>query len=81
MYCINPLSVIGLCQIALSNNSKSIIISAANSNVSKMIVPYLKLIRKDIKVYGISRSPENDGNLKNSGFDDVYRPDQIETIK
>lgn len=46
-----------------------------------MIVPYLKLIRKDIKVYGISRSPENDGNLKNSGFDDVYRPDQIETIK
>lgn len=46
-----------------------------------MIVPYLKLIRKDIKVYGISRSPENDGNLKKSGFDEVYRPDQIETIK
>ena len=81
MFCINPLSVIGLCQIALSRNSKSIILSAATSNVSKMIVSYLKLIRKDIKIYGICRSLQYDDSLKALGFDEVYRPDQIENIK
>ena len=61
MFSINPLSVIGLCQIALSRNSKSIILSAAPSNVSKMLVSYLKLISREIKIYGISRSPQHDG--------------------
>ena len=81
MFCINPLSVIGLCQIALSRNSKSIILSAATSNVSKMLVSYIKLISRDIKIYGISRSPQYDDYLKTLGYDELYRSDEIETIK
>ena len=60
MFWINPLSVIGLCNIITERKSNQIVLSAASSNVNKMIVQYLRKKHMNKSIYGLSRSNNHD---------------------
>jgi NADPH:quinone reductase-like Zn-dependent oxidoreductase len=81
MFSINPLSVVGLCDIVSQRNSSYILLSAAASNVNKMAVQYLstRLINKTI--LGMSRSAAYDNELKKLGYDQLFRMDDFDSVK
>lgn len=81
MFSINPLSVIGLCEIVSQRKASHILLSAAASNVNKMAVQYLstRLINKTI--LGMSRSSNYDKELKKLGYDKLFRMDEFGSVK
>lgn len=75
MFCINPLSVIGLCDIVAERKSNQVVVSAASSNVNKMIVQYLRKKYLNKSIYGLSRSSSHDEELKRLGYEQLFRMD------
>lgn len=60
MCMVNPLSVLGMVDIIAEQEAKSVVLSAATSNTSQMIMKCLNRYQKDIKVFGMSRSSKYD---------------------
>ena len=60
MACINPLSIVGLCQLAMQSSPDSLILSGATSQLNKSLVQYISQKHKNIKVYGMSRNASLD---------------------
>lgn len=60
MCCVNPLSVLGMVDIIEQEKAENVVLSAASSNTSKMIMRCLAKYHKGIKVFGISRSEKYD---------------------
>lgn len=77
MFCINPLSVIGLCSIVSQRKADKILLSAAASNVNKMIVQYLTQKKLNKVILGMSRSNQHDDQLKSLGYDSLFRMDEF----
>lgn len=75
MFWINPLSVIGLCDIIAERKSNQVALSAAASNVNKMIVQYLSKKYLNKSIYGLSRSNSHDEELKRLGYEQLFRMD------
>ena len=53
---INPLSVLGMLNLIEEAGVKTILLSAATSNTSKMLTKLIKKTKPDSKVLGMSRS-------------------------
>lgn len=53
---INPISCIGLASYATKYNYETVILSAATSQLSKMLVKYIKKKTPSTKIIGFSRS-------------------------
>lgn len=70
---VNPFSVLGMVGIIEQEKVKSVVLSAATSNTSQMIMKYLKRFRKDINVIGMSRSAKYDEELIKSGYKKIFR--------
>ena len=81
MSVINPLSCIGMLNITKKENVKTILISAAASSLSKMMVRTIKQSRNfDVKnVIGMTRSRNTDSELLNIGFDEVISTEPQQT--
>lgn len=62
MVFVNPLSCIGLCQIVEREKPENVLISAAASQIGRMIIASLRNKDRNIKIYGINRS-SNKGEL------------------
>lgn len=75
MFSINPLSVMGMCDLVEKQNVKTIVLSAATSNVNKMIIRYITKKFPEKHLYGLSRSSKYDVLLKKLGLNGVYRMD------
>lgn len=78
---VNPFSVLGMMDIIEEEQARSVVLSAATSNTSRMIMKCLQRSRKDIRVFGISRSPKYDAELAEAGFHKIYRMDQTQELK
>lgn len=72
---VNPFSVLGMVDLIEQEQAQTVVLSAATSNTSQMLMRCLKKHQKDIKVFGMSRSAKYDQELKSEGFDQVYRMD------
>jgi hypothetical protein len=70
---VNPFSVLGMVGIIEQEKVKSVVLSAATSNTSQMIMKCLKRSRKDINVIGMSRSAKYDEELIKSGYNKIFR--------
>jgi NADPH:quinone reductase-like Zn-dependent oxidoreductase len=81
MFSINPLSVMGLCDIVTERNASTILLSAAASNVNKMIAQYLTKKHMNKTILGMSRSSQYDEELKKIGFDQVFRMEEFDNVK
>ena len=60
MYSINPLSVLGMADIVRNSKANTVVLSAAVSNTSKMLMRLLKKEGMVKNVIGISRSSIHD---------------------
>jgi NADPH:quinone reductase-like Zn-dependent oxidoreductase len=78
MFSINPLSVMGLCDVVAERASSQIVLSAAASNVNKMMVQYLIKTYSDKSIIGLSRSNSLDDQLKEMGYDHLFRMEEFE---
>lgn len=56
-------------------------LSAASSNVNKMMVNFIVKNMKNKIIYGLSRSDKYDGELKVMGYNQLYRMDEVEKLK
>jgi NADPH:quinone reductase-like Zn-dependent oxidoreductase len=81
MFSINPLSVMGLCDVVAERASSQIVLSAAASNVNKMMVQYLTKTYSDKCIIGLSRSNSPAEQLKGMGYDHLFRMEEIEKVK
>ena len=81
MTIVNPLSVLGMVEIAERENAQTIVLSAAASNTSKMLMKLIKKNNPSSKVYGMSRNDKYDDELKKMGYDRLFRMQQIEELK
>lgn len=57
---VNPFSVLGMVDLIEQSQAKTVVLSAATSNTSKMLMRCLKKHQRDIKVFGMSRSAKYD---------------------
>ena len=60
MCSINPLSILGMADLVDLELANTVVISAATSNTSKMLVSYILKKHPQKSIYGISRSPQYD---------------------
>lgn len=75
MACINPLSVIGLAQTVIDHAATNVVLSAAASNLNKMLIRYLRRQKKteNVQIYGLSRSEAFDEELVSLGVKKMLR--------
>jgi NADPH:quinone reductase-like Zn-dependent oxidoreductase len=81
MFSINPLSVLGLCDIVSERKASHILLSAAASNVNKMTVQYLNKTLINKTIIGMCRSATYDDDLKKIGYDSLLRMDEFDNLK
>ena len=60
MTMVNPLSVLGMVDLAEKEKIEAVVLSAATSNTSKMLMRILKDKNKNVRVFGMSRSEQYD---------------------
>ena len=60
MAMVNPISVLALTEVVRSEKAQTVVVSAATSNTSKMIMKFLKKHHPAISVLGMSRSEKYD---------------------
>lgn len=81
MFAINPLSVLGLSSIVQEQKASQVVLSAASSNVSKMVVRLLARKWPSILIYGLSRSDNLDAELKALGYHSLFRMEEAPKLK
>lgn len=53
---VNPMACIGLCDIVAQRKPQNVLISAAASQIGRMLVSYLRRKYPEMKIYGLNRS-------------------------
>ena len=81
MTIVNPLSVLGMVDITERENVQTVVLSAAASNTSRMLMKLIKKNKPDSKVFGMSRSEKYDEELRKIGYDSIFRMEQIQELK
>lgn len=69
MSIVNPLSAVGLCQLALSSNATACVQTAAASQLGKMLIYLCK--QENITLINIVRSEDQVQSLKEMGCEYV----------
>lgn len=78
---INPISCIGLASYIKKCNYETVILSAASSQLSKMLIKYIKKNYPKTKIIGFSRSEKHDEELLKIGIDEINRINNFERIE
>lgn len=78
---INPISCIGLASYINKYNYETVLLSAATSQLSKILIRYIKKKNKNTKIIGFSRTEKQDDYLKSIGIDEISRIDNTERIQ
>lgn len=71
MALINPLSCIGMCKIADEKKPENVLISAAASQIGKMIISNLRRKYPNLNIYGLNRSDKKNDELASIGITDT----------
>ena len=66
---INPVSCIGLANFIDQYNFETVILSAATSQLSRMIIRYVKKRHPKVRIIGFSRTDTTDADLLKIGID------------
>ena len=66
---INPVSCIGLANFIDQYNFETVILSAATSQLSRMIIRYVKKRHPKVRIIGFSRTDTKDADLLKIGID------------
>lgn len=53
---VNPMACIGLCSIVIRQNPQNVLISAAASQIGRMMISYLRRRFPEMKIYALNRS-------------------------
>lgn len=81
MCMVNPLSVLGMVNLIKKAGVKTVLLSAATSNTSKMIAKLVKKNHPDFQVLGMSRSEKYDTDLLKLGYNRIFRMEQMDELK
>ena len=70
---INPVSCIGLADYIDQYNFETVILSAATSQLGRMLIRYIKKKHPKVRIIGFSRTDKCDAELKKIGIDEINR--------
>ena len=65
---INPFSCIGHFDIIEKEQPNQVLLSAAASQLNKIMINYIKKKNPTVRVFGITRKPDQNESLISSGF-------------
>lgn len=68
MTVVNPLSALGLVDMAEVEKVETVVLSAAASNTSKMLARIIRQKKPNASIFGLSRSDKYDNELKQLGY-------------
>lgn len=77
---INPVSCIGMANLIDQYNFETVILSAATSQLGRMLTRFIKKKHPKVRVIGFSRTDKNDSDLLKIGVDEMNRLDNKDKI-
>ena len=77
---INPVSCIGLANFIDQYNFETVILSAATSQLGRMVIRFIKQKHPKVRIVGFSRTDKCDSELKKIGIDEINRLEDKEKI-